>query len=145
MPNRLADTATTRWGALRCANLELRPAERRLLADGRPIAITVREFETLLALAERRNQVVPRPELYDLVWGGRMAHRDRSVDVFVRRLRIKLHAAAPGWKYIHTHFGIGYRFAPERAPAPPEPGRPPTAPESGRPPVARARGRAASR
>jgi DNA-binding response OmpR family regulator len=113
MPTHPAETGT-RWRALRCANLEIRPAERRVLADGRPLGITVREFETLLALAERRNRVVPRAELYELVWGGRMAHRDRSVDVFVRRLRMKLHDAAPGWTYIHTHFGIGYRFAPER-------------------------------
>ena len=105
-----------RWRALRSANLEIRPAERRVLADGRPVAVTVREFETLLALAERRNRVVPRVELYALVWGGQMAYRDRSVDVFVRRVRKKLDAAAPGWEYIHTHFGIGYRFAPERRP-----------------------------
>ena len=76
--------------------------------------ITSREFQLLLALAQRRNRVVPRPELYELVWRRRMAYRDRSVDVFVRKLRIKLDAAAPGWAYIHTHFGIGYRFAPER-------------------------------
>jgi DNA-binding response OmpR family regulator len=43
-----------------------------------------------------------------------MAYRDRSVDVFVRKLRLKLHDAAPAWAYIHTHFGVGYRFAPER-------------------------------
>lgn len=116
MPARLPETRK-RWRALRCANLELRPAERLVLADGRPLAVTVREFETLLALAERRNQVVPRTELYALVWGGRMTYRDRSVDVFVRRVRMKLHEAAPGWTYIHTHFGIGYRFAPERAPS----------------------------
>jgi DNA-binding response OmpR family regulator len=114
MPTRLPETGK-RWHALRCANLEIRPAERQVLADSRPLAVTVREFETLLALAERRNQVVPRTELYELVWGGRMAYRDRSVDVFVRRLRMKLHDASPGWTYIHTHFGIGYRFAPERA------------------------------
>jgi DNA-binding winged helix-turn-helix (wHTH) protein len=42
-----------------------------------------------------------------------MAHGDRSVDVFVRKLRQKLRAISPGWSYIHTHFGVGYRFAPE--------------------------------
>ncbi len=42
-----------------------------------------------------------------------MAHGDRSVDVFVRKLRQKLEMASPGWRYIHTHFGIGYRFDPE--------------------------------
>jgi DNA-binding winged helix-turn-helix (wHTH) protein len=42
-----------------------------------------------------------------------MAHGDRSVDVFVRKLRQKLRSASPDWDYIHTHFGVGYRFAPE--------------------------------
>jgi len=118
MHTSLAETRT-RWRVLRCANLEIRPAERRVLADGRPLAVTAREFDTLLALAERRNRAVPRTELYELVWGRPMAYRDRSVDVCVRRLRIKLHAATPGWAYIHTQFGIGYRFAPKRTPAAP--------------------------
>jgi DNA-binding winged helix-turn-helix (wHTH) protein len=43
-----------------------------------------------------------------------MAHGDRSVDVFIRKLRQKLRTASPKWSYIHTHFGVGYRFAPER-------------------------------
>jgi DNA-binding winged helix-turn-helix (wHTH) protein len=42
-----------------------------------------------------------------------MAHGDRSVDVFVRKLRQKLRTGSPGWSYIHTHFGVGYRFSPE--------------------------------
>jgi hypothetical protein len=55
-----------------------------------------------------------------------MAHGDRSVDVFVRKLRQKLEAASPDWRYIHTHFGVGYRFDPEMrdgvgAPPPTEP------------------------
>jgi DNA-binding winged helix-turn-helix (wHTH) protein len=46
-----------------------------------------------------------------------MAHGDRSVDVFVRKLRSKLQRQSPGWEYIHTHFGVGYRFEPEPADA----------------------------
>jgi DNA-binding winged helix-turn-helix (wHTH) protein len=42
-----------------------------------------------------------------------MVRGDRSVDVFVRKLRQKLEKASPRWRYIHTHFGIGYRFAAE--------------------------------
>jgi DNA-binding response OmpR family regulator len=117
MLTRLEENAT-RWCALRSANLVIRPAERRVLAGGRPLAITAREFETLLALAQRRNRIVPRTELYAVVWGGQMRSRDRSVDVLVQHLRKKLYSAAPGWAYIHTHFGIGYRFAPERLPDP---------------------------
>ena len=60
---------------------------------------------------------MPREEIYERVWGYAMVHGDRSVDVFVRKLRQKLERVSPGWRYIHTHFGIGYRFAPEPAAA----------------------------
>jgi DNA-binding response OmpR family regulator len=110
-------TTTSADDVLRIANLELRPGEYQLLADGRRVGLTVREFQTFLVLAERPDRVVTRPEIYSLVWGGQMAYRDRSVDVFVRKVRRKLEAAAPGWAYIHTHFGVGYRFSPERVTA----------------------------
>lgn len=126
MPTSFAENGT-RWRALRSPNLVIRPAERRVLANGRPLPITAREFETLLALAERRNRVVPRPELYEIIWGRPMSKRDRSVDVSVRRVRKKLHDAAPEWAYIHTHSGIGYRFAPQRLPDPAQ--RAPSPPE----------------
>ena len=54
-----------------------------------------------------------REEIYERVWGYAMAHGDRSVDVFVRKLREKLRTCSAQWSYIHTHFGVGYRFAPE--------------------------------
>ena len=75
---------------IRVANLEIRPAEYQLLADGRRVGLTVREFQTFLVLAERPDRVVTRPEIYARVWGGQMAYRDRSVDVFVRKVRRKL-------------------------------------------------------
>src|SRR4051812_43603487 len=60
--------------------------------------------------AASQGRVIPREQIYERVWGYQMAHGDRSVDVFVRKLRRKLEAASPGWLYVHTHFGIGYRF-----------------------------------
>jgi DNA-binding response OmpR family regulator len=99
---------------LRIANLEIRPAELQLLADNRRVGLTVREFQTFLVLAERIDRVVTRPEIYAIVWGGKMAYRDRSVDVFIRKVRQKLAESAPSWTYIHTHFGVGYRFWPQR-------------------------------
>ena len=75
--------------------------------------MTRREFELIQLLAEAQGQVLEREEIYQRVWGYAMAHGDRSVDVFVRKLRQKLERASPRWRYIHTHFGIGYRFAPE--------------------------------
>jgi two-component system alkaline phosphatase synthesis response regulator PhoP len=86
----------------------------RVLASGRPVDLTGRELELLVVLAIRRNRVVPRVVLYELVWHRRMVYRDRSVDVVVRRLRVKLAAACPGWNFVHTHFGVGYRFSPQR-------------------------------
>jgi DNA-binding response OmpR family regulator len=92
-------------------NLEIRPDEIQVIASGRRVGLTVREFQVLLVLAEREDRVVRRVEIYDRVWGGEMKRRDRSVDVFVRKVRVKLANAAPNWAYIHTHFGVGYRFA----------------------------------
>jgi DNA-binding response OmpR family regulator len=79
------------------------------------VDLTAREFELLLLLA-KADRVLERGEIYERVWGYAMAHGDRSVDVFVRKLRQKLRIASPAWSYIHTHFGVGYRFAPERNP-----------------------------
>ncbi|HWY17541.1 MAG TPA: winged helix-turn-helix domain-containing protein [Solirubrobacteraceae bacterium] len=92
-------------------NLEIRTDEVQVLADGRRVGLTVREFQVLLVLAERNDHVVHRTEIYGRVWGGAMKRRDRSVDVFVRKVRNKLARVSPDWSYIHTHFGVGYRFA----------------------------------
>jgi DNA-binding response OmpR family regulator len=100
--------------SLRIGNLEIRTAELQVLVDGKRAGLTVREFELFLLLAERLDSVVQRPEIYELMWGGEMPRRDRSVDVLVRKVRRKLELVAPDWRYIHTHFGVGYRFSPEQ-------------------------------
>ncbi|MDQ3850249.1 MAG: helix-turn-helix domain-containing protein, partial [Actinomycetota bacterium] len=66
-----------------------------------------------MALLERRDRIVPREELYRLAWGAPLRDRDRSVDVYVHRLRSKLEVALPHRRFIHTHFGFGYRLSPE--------------------------------
>ena len=76
--------------------------------------LTRREFEVLQLLAQAKGKVLQREEIYQAVWGYTMAHGDRSVDVFVRKVRQKLEKVSPDWNYIHTHFGVGYRFDPER-------------------------------
>jgi DNA-binding response OmpR family regulator len=95
-------------------HLEIRPSEYQVLVDGRRARLTVREFQIFYELAQRQDRVVRRHELYDLIWGGPMTYRDRSVDVFVRKVRRKLAEVSPDWTYIHTHFGIGYRMSVER-------------------------------
>jgi DNA-binding response OmpR family regulator len=77
------------------------------------IDLTRREFELIELLASAEGRVLEREEIYSRLWGYTMVRGDRSVDVFVRKLRQKLEKASPEWRYIHTHFGIGYRFAAE--------------------------------
>ena len=93
--------------------VEIRVDQFQAFAAGRSIDLTHREFELIELLASARGRVLEREEIYQRVWGYAMARGDRSVDVFVRKLRQKLERASPQWRYIHTHFGIGYRFAPE--------------------------------
>jgi two-component system response regulator BaeR len=91
--------------------LEIRPDEYLALADGRPLSLTVRELDLLTALAERHGRIVSREELYRAVWAEQYRKTDRSVDVYVARLRQKLADALPEREYIHTHFGFGYRLS----------------------------------
>jgi DNA-binding response OmpR family regulator len=93
--------------------VEIRPDMFEAFVGGRSIGLTRREFELLALLAGSSGRVIQREQIYERTWGYAMAHGDRSVDVFVRKLRRKLEAASPGWRYLHTHFGIGYRFHPE--------------------------------
>ena len=91
--------------------LEIRPTEYMALAGGRPLPLTVRELDLLTALAERCDRIVSREELYTAVWAETYRKADRSVDVYIARLRHKLDEALPGRTYIHTHFGFGYRLS----------------------------------
>ncbi len=93
--------------------ITVRPDLYQAYAGEASLELTAREFE-ILNLLTGADRVLRREEIYERVWGYAMAHGDRSVDVFVRKLRQKLRTASPGWSYIHTHFGVGYRFAPER-------------------------------
>jgi DNA-binding response OmpR family regulator len=98
---------------LTAGDLEIRPAEYLARARGRALSLSMRELDLLAALARREGRVVPREELYRTVWGGSLRRQDRSVDVYVHKLRAKLAVALPEWGFIHTHFGFGYRFQPE--------------------------------
>ena len=104
--------AATRTKVLRAGGLEIRPEEFTALANGEPLVLTVRELQLLTALAERQDRIVSRAELYAVVWGERYRKSDRSVDVYVGKLRQKLAEPLPDWTFIHTHFGFGYRFTP---------------------------------
>jgi DNA-binding response OmpR family regulator len=100
-------------GPLTFGELEIRPDQFQAFACGNSLELTRREYELLHLLAGAQGNVLEREAIYQRVWGYSMAHGDRSVDVFIRKLRQKLERGSPSWSYIHTHFGIGYRFDPE--------------------------------
>ena len=110
---RRAEAARVEVGPVVAGELEIRADQFQAFVGDASVDLTRREFELIQLLADAAGQVLPREEIYQRVWGYAMVHGDRSVDVFVRKLRQKLERASPRWRYIHTHFGIGYRFAAE--------------------------------
>jgi DNA-binding response OmpR family regulator len=107
-------TARSPHEVIEVGPLEIIPDEHLAWADGRALMLSIRELRLLTELARRADRIISREELFRLVWGREIRRGDRSVDVYVRKLRVKLEVALPDWRCIHTHFGFGYRLAPER-------------------------------
>jgi DNA-binding response OmpR family regulator len=106
--------AQSRREVLTVGPLEILPDDNIAVASGRTLMLSIREFRLLTELARRSGRIMAREELFRLVWGREMRAGDRSVDVYVRKLRVKLEQALPEWRFIHTHFGFGYRLSAER-------------------------------
>ena len=85
------------------------PRDVQAYVAGESAELTPTEFRLLYTLALERGRVVSRDELLQRVWGRRETHRDRTVDVFVRRLRQKLDRAGARHSFIQTRFGVGYK------------------------------------
>ena len=109
----MSATAPSHREVLEVGPLQIVPDEHLARASGRALMLSIRELRLLTELARRADRIVPREELFSLVWGRDMRRGDRSVDVYVRKLRVKLEQALPGWSCIHTHFRFGYRLMPE--------------------------------
>jgi DNA-binding response OmpR family regulator len=103
---------------IRVGALEIHPTEGLAVAEGVVLSLSVREFGLLVALARSRGGIVRREELYRRVWGGALRDGDRSIDVYVHKLRMKLEQALPDERFIHTHVGFGYRFSPSGSATP---------------------------
>ena len=112
----MALASDTSREVLRVGPLEIMPDEHLARADGRALMLSIRELRMLTELARHEDRIMSREDLFGLVWGREMRAGDRSVDVYVRKLRVKLESALPDWSFIHTHFGFGYRLAAEQKP-----------------------------
>ena len=114
MRRRRAGEVPIEDATLAAGDLTIRPDRFDAYCGGRAASLSRKEYELLYLLTAADGRVLEREEIYQRVWGYTMARGDRSVDVFVRKLRQKLERISPDWRYVHTHFGVGYRFAAER-------------------------------
>ena len=96
-----------RFGAV-----EVDPGAREVRRAGRPVRLTLKEFELLLALVSNPRRVFAREELMDRVWGYRAALETGTLSVHMRRLRLKLEDDPAEPRYFETVWGVGYRFVP---------------------------------
>jgi len=94
----------------RAGRIEIRPDQRTALVDGRPLSLTVRELQILALLSAQADRIMSREEVYEAIWGRPLAPGERSVDVYVSRVRSKFAEALPDTEVIQTHPGIGYNF-----------------------------------
>jgi DNA-binding response OmpR family regulator len=95
---------------LTVGELEIRPDLFQAFVGGRDLCLTRREYQLVELLARAEGEVLAREQIYECLWGTAMLGNERSVDVFVHKLRRKLEHSSPGWSYVHTHFGVGYRL-----------------------------------
>jgi two-component system alkaline phosphatase synthesis response regulator PhoP len=96
--------------AIEIAELRIDPSQVQAYVSGENAELTPTEFRVLYALALEQGRVVSRDELLQKLWGRREGHRDRTVDVFVRKLREKIDKRATRHTFIQTRYGVGYKL-----------------------------------
>jgi len=101
-----------RGDAIEIEELRIDPREVQAYVNGESAELTPTEFRLLYQLAIERGRVATRDELLQKIWGRRETNRDRTVDVFVRRLREKIDRRATEHTFIQTRYGVGYRLEP---------------------------------
>lgn len=102
---------TRPFGYIQVKDLEIEVFSRRVFVDRKEIIMTLKEFDVLLYLAQRPNQVVSKEELYEAVWQDELGDGYyNSVAVHVKRIRKKIEKDPENPGYIETVWGVGYRF-----------------------------------
>src|ERR1700748_1332493 len=110
----MSATARSSSEIIEVGPLQILPEEHLARANGRVLVLSIRELRLLTELGRRADRIMPREELFRLVWGREMRAGDPAVDVYVRKRRVRWEGVLPEWRFIHTHFGFGYRLAAER-------------------------------
>jgi len=99
-----------RGDAIALEELRIEPREVQAYVDGQSAGLTPTEFKLLYTLAQQPGRVATRDELLQKIWGRRETHRDRTVDVFVGRLRDKIDRRASKHTFVQTRYGVGYKL-----------------------------------
>jgi len=94
--------------------LEIDIEGHRVRVEGIEVSLTPMERSILTAMASRPGRVFSREELIGLAAGDAYEGYDRNIDSHVKNIRKKLREAAPGWSFIETVYGAGYRFEARR-------------------------------
>jgi len=101
---------------LRFPGLVINRASRRVEVDGRPVELTAKEFDLLVALAQAPDRVFSREALLTKVWDYAYTGDTRTVDVHIGTLRKKIEPDPAHPHFVKTVWGIGYRFDPRGMP-----------------------------
>jgi DNA-binding response OmpR family regulator len=99
-----------RGESIEIEELRIDPREVQAYVGGESADLTPTEFRLLYVLALDAGRVVTRDELLQRIWGRRETHRDRTVDVFVRKLREKIDKRSSAHTFIQTRYGVGYKL-----------------------------------
>ena len=92
---------------IRHGSMEIHPALRKVFVEGRECVLTGKEFDTIYLLARNYAHVYSRDKLLNEIWGFDYMGNTRAVDILIKRLRSKI---KPCDGYIHTLYGVGYKF-----------------------------------
>lgn len=103
---------------VRVDNLVIDGEQRTVTFEGKPLSLTLKEFDLLLQFAQHPGHVYTRSQLLDLVWGYGYEGLEHTVNSHINRLRNKLEHDPASPQYIQTVWGVGYRFMQGGAQAP---------------------------
>lgn len=85
-------------------------AKREVYLDGRPLPLTVKEYELLLLLVTNKEKVISKEELFNKVWGVESESEQQTLTVHIKRLRQKIEKDPGNPRCILTVWGVGYKF-----------------------------------
>ena len=115
---RRVDASSAPAGArelIRAGDVTLDVPRMRVDAAGRPVELTPTEFQLLATLAAQPGRIFTRSQLLDAVHGVAFESYERAIDTHIKNIRRKLEPDPRSPRYLLTVYGVGYRFADERA------------------------------